>query len=107
MNGPKPFRYRILGSIGSGGMGVVYRAEDTTLKRNVALKFLPRELSGRQDLRLRFLREARTAAALNHSNICTIHDVGEVEQGAEVGLASGDQPIPGGTPYIAMELIEG
>src|SRR5437867_465329 len=100
-------RYKILGKLGSGGMGVVYRAEDTTLQRLVALKFLPADLAAREDLRVRFLREARTVAALNHPNICTIHEVGEVEPGASLSLAPGDPPLPPGTPYLAMELIEG
>ncbi len=72
-------------------MGVVWKAEDIDLQRPVALKVLSADTMARDDMRARFLREARTAAALNHPNICTIHEVGEVE----------------GTPYIAMELIEG
>ena len=88
--------YRITGRLGSGGMGVVYEAEDLTLGRRVALKFLPAQLSREQNALDRFLLEARTASALNHPNICTIY---AVEKGPG---ADGEEQS-----FIAMELLEG
>jgi eukaryotic-like serine/threonine-protein kinase len=84
-------RYKILGELGRGGMGIVYQAEDTKLKRLVALKFLPAELSRYPEAKERFIREAQAAAVLDHPHICTVHEVEEAE----------------GATYIAMAYVEG
>ena len=91
MIGKRVSHYEIRSKLGAGGMGVVYRAHDTTLGRDVALKFLPADLTGDDAARARFIHEARAAAALEHPNICTVYEVGEAD----------------GAMFIAMPLVEG
>src|SRR4029453_11488111 len=84
--------YRIISSLGTGGMGEVYLAEDTHLRRRVALKLLPASFTGETDRMRRFAQEACAASALTHPNVCTIHEVGDAEDGRH---------------YIVMEYVEG
>src|SRR2546427_2888915 len=90
-NGPKLGPYEIVAPLGAGGMGEVYRAKDTRLGRDVAIKVLPPHLSASPEVRERFEREARAISSLNHARICTLHDVGHQE----------------GVDFLVMEYLEG
>ena len=96
MTGENILHYKILEKLGEGGMGVVYKAEDTKLKRTVALKFLPPHLAASEGDKARFVQEAQAASALNHPNVCTIHDIQEQ-----------DGPDGSKQMFIVMEYVVG
>ena len=91
MIGQTHSHYRITEKLGEGGMGVVYKAEDTRLKRSVALKFLSTQMIGDEEQKARFLREAQSTALLDHPNIAAVYDIGEVD----------------GRTFMAMALVDG
>jgi len=90
-SGTKIGPYEVLAPLGAGGMGEVYRAKDTRLGRDVAIKILPKDMSADPERKERFQREARTISSLNHPNICTLHDIGSQD----------------GLDYLVMECVEG
>ncbi|HJW13716.1 MAG TPA: serine/threonine-protein kinase, partial [Thermoanaerobaculia bacterium] len=98
--------FRVLRRLGSGGMGLVFLGEDVLLQRPVALKFILGEHAKDEEYKARFLHEAQTAASLSHPNICTIFETGEISPGGSDIVVDGIR-IPGGTPFIAMEVLAG
>ncbi len=91
MIGETILHYKIIREMGEGGMGEVYKAQDTKLDRFVALKFLPSQMTASDDDKARFIQEAKAASAMNHPNVCTIHDIQEHD----------------GQLFIVMEFVEG
>ena len=118
MIGQNVLHYRILEKLGEGGMGIVYKAEDTKLDRVVALKFLPTHLSASDADRARFIHEAKAASALNHPNVCTIYDIMDEDgqqfivmehvEGQELRQIIGAQPMPVAKMLnIVIQIAEG
>src|SRR5262245_18981216 len=109
--------YELIATLGAGGMGVVYRARDTRLGRDVAIKVLYRDLAGNEEQRLRFEREARAIAAMNHPNICALYDIGSTDtamflvlellsgETLETRIARGPIPIDEALP-IAIAVVD-
>ncbi len=96
MIGETILHYKIMEKLGEGGMGEVFKAQDTKLDRFVALKFLPSKLTATEDEKARFIQEAKTASAMNHPNVCTIYSIEEYEN------KNGDKQL-----FIAMEFVDG
>jgi serine/threonine protein kinase len=110
--GTKLGPYELIGLLGAGGMGEVYKARDTRLNRTVAIKVLPSHLNDSPELRQRFEREAQAVAALEHPHICTLHDVGEAPVPADAGSGSGPAAVGAGfsrptLQFLVMEYLDG
>ena len=97
--------YKILSKLGEGGMGIVYRAEDTRLKRTVALKFLPPDLTRDREAKRRFVREAQAASALDHPNICNVHEIVEADGICYRGEGVGLNPSPPAPLRVCVGVV--
>ncbi len=104
MIGSTILHYKILEKLGEGGMGEVFKAQDTKLDRFVALKFLPSHLITSEDVKARFIQEAKTASAINHPNVCTIYSIEEYNDPASI---SQSKTSVGKQLFIVMEFVDG